>query len=160
MAGAKDEMVVWDQFGEKRLCKYYLTMYLCEAYAVFKETQQKDEEMCSLSAFCKLRPKYVLLSSGTPEDTCKCQTHENLFLKLDTMGCSYDLSFWVEVLCDTSENSNCRLSKCAECREWKKFSLKIQMDSLAICKQWETILVPANHKGNQNEKNEESQKFI
>ena len=36
--------------------------------------------MCSLSAFCKFRPKNVFLLSDTPEDTCKCQTHENLFL--------------------------------------------------------------------------------
>ena len=28
MPGAKDKMVVWDEFGKKRLRKYYLTMYL------------------------------------------------------------------------------------------------------------------------------------
>ena len=130
-------------------------MYLHEAYAVFKETRQEDEEMSSLSAFCKLRPKNVLLLNDTPEDTCKCQTHENLFLKLDAMGCTYDSSFWSfwgEVLCDTSENSNCWLSKCDDYREGKKFSPKKQIDSITIYKQWKTILVPANHKGNQNDK--------
>ena len=89
-----DEIVVWDEFGKKRLRKYYLTIYLRKAYAVFKDTRQEDEEMCSLSAFCKLRPKNVLLLSDTSEDNCKCQTHENLFLKLDAMGCSYD-SQWI-----------------------------------------------------------------
>ena len=33
------------------------------------------------------------------------------------------------------------------------------MDSKTICKQCKTILVPANRKGNQNDKNEEPQKF-
>ena len=40
--------------AKKRLRKYYLTMYLREAYAIFKETRQEDEEMCSLSVLCKL----------------------------------------------------------------------------------------------------------
>ena len=102
MPGAKDEMVVWDEFGKKRLRKYYLTTYLREAYAVFQETRQEDEEMCSFSVFCKLRPKNVLPLSDTPEDTSQCQTHENLFLKLDAMGCSHDSSFWGEVIYNTS----------------------------------------------------------
>ena len=112
--------------------------------------------MCSLSAFCKLRPKTVPLLS----DTCKCQTRENLFLKLDAMGCSYDSSFWGEVLFDTSEYSNCWLSKCDGCREGKKFSPKKRMDSLTIYKQWKTILSPTNRKGNQNDENEEPKKFF
>ena len=130
-------------------------MYLREAYAIFKETRQEDEEMCSLSVFCKLRPKNVLLLSATPEDTCKCQTHENLFLKLDELGRSCDSSFLGEVLCDTSENSNCWLSKCDECKEGKKFSPKKQMDFQTIYKQWKTIHVPANRNGNQNDENRE-----
>ena len=48
-----------------------------------------------------------LLLSDTPEDTCTCQNHGNLFLKLESMGHSYDNSFWGEVLRDTSKNSNC-----------------------------------------------------
>ena len=72
MPGAKDEIAVWDEFEKKRLRKCYITVYLREAYAVFKETRQEDEQMCSLSAFCKLRPRNILLLSDTPEDTCKC----------------------------------------------------------------------------------------
>ena len=121
--------------------------YIREAYAVFKEIRPEDEAMCSMSTFTKLRPTNALLLSDTPEDTCKSQTHENLFLKLKAMGHSYDNSFWGEVLSDTSENSNCWLSKCDECREGKKFIPKKQMDSLTIYKQWKTIHVPANHKG-------------
>ena len=80
-------------------------------------------------------------------------------LKLNAMGFSYDSSFWDDVLCDTSENSNCWLAKCDKHREEKKFIPKKQMDSKTICKQCKTILVPANRKGNQNDKNEEPQKF-
>ena len=93
MPGAKDEMVVWDEFGKQQLQKYYFTTYIREAYAVFKEKRQEDEAMCSMSTFTKLRPKNVLLLSDTPQDTCKSQIHENLFLKLEAMGHSYDNSF-------------------------------------------------------------------
>ena len=104
MPGAKDEMAVWDEFWKQRLQKYYLTLYIREAYAIFKKTWQEDEAMCSMSTFTKLRPMNVHLLSDTPEDTYKCQTHENRFLKLKAMGHSYDNFFWGEVLCDTSQN--------------------------------------------------------
>ena len=70
MPGAKDEMVIWDEFGKQRLWKYYLTMYIREAYAVFKETRQEDEAMCSMSTFTKFKQKNALILSGTLEDTC------------------------------------------------------------------------------------------
>ena len=51
MSGAKDEMVVWDEFGKQQLLKYYLTMYICEVYAVFKVVYKgmKQCVACSLS---------------------------------------------------------------------------------------------------------------
>ena len=107
-------------------------MYICEAYAVFKESRQEDEAMCSMSTFTKLRPKNVLLLSDTLEDTCQCQAHENLFLKLEAMGHSYASSSCGEVFCYTSENSICWLLKCDECRKGKKFISEKQMDSLTI----------------------------
>ena len=97
MPGAKDEIVIWDSAGKKRRKhKYCLTMYLREAYAVFKETVA-DGEGCSFSAICKLRPKHVLLLVDTPKEQCKCQIHENFFMKLEAMGCSYDKDFWGNV---------------------------------------------------------------
>ena len=48
MPGAKEEMVVWDEFGKWTLHKYYLTMYLHEAYAVDKK--MKKCAACLLSA--------------------------------------------------------------------------------------------------------------
>ena len=61
-------------------------MYMHKTYAVSKETRQEDQAMCSMSTITKLRPRNVLLLSDTPEDTCKRQTHEDLFLKLEAMG--------------------------------------------------------------------------
>ena len=68
MPGAKDEILIWDLAGKKRReHKYCLTMYLREAYAVFKETVAGVEDS-SFSAFCKLRPKTVLLLADTPKE--------------------------------------------------------------------------------------------
>ena len=66
-----------------------LFMYLREAYAVFKKTVA-DGECCSFSAFCKLRPKNVLLLVDTPKEQCKCEIHENFFMKLEVMDSFYD----------------------------------------------------------------------
>ena len=51
MSGDKDEMVVWDEFAKQQLLKYYLTMYICEVYAVFKVVYKgmKQCVACSLS---------------------------------------------------------------------------------------------------------------
>ena len=105
MPGTKDKIAIWDSAAKKgRERKYYLTMYLRKAHAVFKETIA-DRECCSSSAFCKLRPKNVLLLVDIPEEQCKCQIHENFFMKLEAMGCSYDNEFSRNVLCDVSEKS-------------------------------------------------------
>ena len=76
---------------------------------------------CSFSAFCKLRPQDVLLIGGTPLDQCKCETHENFFLKLDATGYTNEKTFWEEILCGVSENSQCWLSECDLFRDGQKF---------------------------------------
>ena len=88
--GVKAEIIIWDSAGKKRRKrKYYLTMYLREAYSVFKETVA-DGEYCSFSVFCNLRPKNVLLLVDTPKEQCKCEIHENFFMKLEAMDSFYD----------------------------------------------------------------------
>ena len=160
MPGMKDQITIWDEFGKQHLQKHYLTMYIREAYAVFKATRPENEEMCSLSKFYKLRPKNVLLLDDIPEDTCKCQTHENLFLKLEAMGDSYEGSFWTQVLCDTTENSDCWLSKCEECKDGKKFVPKLPMDQMTNYKQWKIVLVPSKkHNANEIDENGEPKLF-
>ena len=130
MPGAKGEIVIWDSDGKKRRERKY---YLREAYAVFKETAV-DEEGRSFSAFCKLRPKNVLLLVDTPNEQCKCQIHENFFMKLEAMGCSYDKGFWGNMLCDVSENSKCWLSECEPCRNGKKLVPTKPLNFEAVCK--------------------------
>ena len=66
MPGKDDEMTVWDDEGKHKLRKYYLTMYLKEAHAPYLETCENEEDKCSLSTFCNLRPKNVLLLGDSP----------------------------------------------------------------------------------------------
>ena len=86
MPGKGGEMTVWNEEGKQKLQKYYLTLYLKEGYALYLETCENNNEKCSFSTFCNLRPKNVLLLGDSPKEQCKCQIHENLFLKLETMG--------------------------------------------------------------------------
>ena len=156
MPGAKGEIVIWDSDGKKRRERKY---YLREAYAVFKETAV-DEEGRSFSAFCKLRPKNVLLLVDTPNEQCKCQIHENFFMKLEAMGCSYDNDFWGIMLCDVSEKSKCWLSECESCRNGKKLVPTKPLNFETVNKQWEYVYIPSNKMEEGSEEIEEpSQKF-
>ena len=81
MPGKGDEMTIWTVEGRKRVWKYFLTVNLKEAYALYLESCEKDDDKCSFSTFCNFRPKNVLLLDESPKQQCKCQIHENLFLK-------------------------------------------------------------------------------
>ena len=59
MPGAKDEIVVSDSFGKKRLRKYYLTMYLRNAYAFLYETKQVEMD-CGHKMSCLLVTPLVI----------------------------------------------------------------------------------------------------
>ena len=61
--GMKDEMTVWDESGKRHLRKYYLTMFLREAYRVFIDTAD-PEFHCGRSAFCALRPHNIFTLKG------------------------------------------------------------------------------------------------
>ena len=65
--GNGDEMTVWDDNGKHKLQKYYLTMYLKEAYAIFLESCENEDDRCSVSTFCNLNPKNVLLLGDSPK---------------------------------------------------------------------------------------------
>ena len=142
MPGTRDEIVIWNETCKTRERKYYLTMYLCEAYVVFKDMYKGDAEMCSFSSFCDLRPKNVLLLQDTPRDQCKCEIHENLLLKLEAMGHSYDRNmFWEEILCDASPNSAGWLHDCENCKDGRKFITMLSLNAIVTYKQWESIAV-------------------
>ena len=61
-----------------------MTMYLCEAHAVFEQTHQR----ISYLLFCKLQPLIPLIGDS-PKDQCKCLTHEYFLFKLDAL--EYDV---------------------------------------------------------------------
>ena len=95
--GLKDEITAWTEKGKEKMKKYYLTMYLCDMYAMFK-TVYPDSEI-GFTMFTKLRPK------NQPMYQCKSSLHENLRLTLEALRIGFDAIFWSKVLC-CSENYN------------------------------------------------------
>ena len=117
MPGKGDEMTIWTEEGRKRVWKYFVTMYLKEAYALYLESCEKDDDKRSFSTFCNFSLKNVLLLDESPKQQCKCQIHENLFLKL------HEKDWWNTMLCNSTPNSNCWKNMCKECIDGKKLSL-------------------------------------
>ena len=125
MPGMKDEMTVWEQGKKMKLRKYYLVLFLKEAYKVYVESLAGDEHHIEFSKFCELRPKNVLLMKQTPADQCKCKVHENLFLKLKSLKLPY-ATFWEDVLCDTTLNSLCWQGQYQECENGNLINMSIE----------------------------------
>lgn len=119
MPGMNDEITVYDSGGKVKLRKYYLTMYLREAYSLFK--MENDNLEVGFSKFCFLRPPNVLLLHETPADQCKCKIHENFILKLKALKINYSNAWWQSILCDTEQNSLCWQGQCNECKDGRKF---------------------------------------
>lgn len=149
MPGIKDEMVVWDETGKRRLQKYFLIMNLIEAFAIYKESCD-DKYKCGFSTFCANRPQNVLCLGDSPKDQCKCETHENHFMKLEAMGCHYDYTWWENVLCDSQYNSECWKNICDNCKDGKRFVPPKSLTTMTSYKQWGLITVPSNSKKKQN----------
>ena len=139
MPGMRDEMTVWEEGKKMKMRKYYLTVFLREAYSMYEELHPNNT--VGFSKFCSLRPKNVLLLHDTPADQCRCKVHENLILKLKGLQIKYDsTTFWESVLCDTSLNSNCWQSKCQECTGGKKIAIELDLAQHVSWREWE---VPA-----------------
>ena len=130
-------MTIWTEEGRRRVRKYYLTMYLKEAYALYLENCYDGDDQCKFSTFCALRPKNVLLLDESPKQQCKCQTHENLFLKLEAMGIHYEKEWWATVLCDTTPNSDCWKNICEICADGIKLVTSKSSNTVVSYKQWE-----------------------
>ena len=90
--GMHDTVTVWTGDGKQKLRKHYLVMQVREAHQLFCQLYptEGDGNIISFSKFCSLRPKNVLLTGDTSQYHCKCMIHENLFLKLEALGDSYD----------------------------------------------------------------------
>ena len=73
MPGKGDEMTIWTEEGRKRVWKYFLTIYLKEAYALYLESCEKDAK-CSFSTFCNFHPKNVLLLDESPKNSAESRS--------------------------------------------------------------------------------------
>ena len=146
MPGMNDVMTVWTDNGKTKLRKHYLTLFLRESYHIYCGLYNRDSDKgLAFSTFCDLRSKNVLLLGNSPKDQCKCMTHENLFLKLEAMGISYDSSFWEKILCSTEANSDCWLSKCDQCNMGKNVVPPKPCNSSTKLRQWEKVIIDKNN---------------
>ena len=143
-------MTIWTEEGKQKLRKYFPTMYRTEAYALYLETCETDEEKCSFSAFRSLRPKNVLLLGESPKEPCKCTIHETLFLKLEAIGCDYESSWWETVVSDTTPNSQCWQNTCVLCKDGEKIIPGKELIELTTYKQWNVIEVANQSKSTTN----------
>lgn len=95
--GLNDIITVWKNGKKEKLQKHYLTMYLKEAFFIFKESNLNVE--IGFSKFCSLRPKNVLLMKETPAHQCLCKIHQNFMLKLSALSSQvYSNEFWNQIL--------------------------------------------------------------
>lgn len=135
-AGMKESMCCWEKGKKITLRKFYLTMYLREAYAVFKDAY--PDMKVSFTVFKDERPANVLLMKDTPSYQCLCKIHENFLLKLKGINMNYDSSFWNTVLCD-STNSNCWNGTCLNCKGGKNIPTNVDPTKNIQWQQWENV---------------------
>lgn len=135
--GMKDVITVWKDGKKEKLQKHYMTMFLHEAFCVFKE--ENEEVKVGFSKFCSLRPKNVLLLKETPAEQCKCRLHENFILKLKALKYTYNNDYWKNLLCDDSLNSLCWQNLCDRCSNGKLMMLPSDSDCIVNWKEWKKV---------------------
>ena len=136
MPGMKDEVTLWIDGKKVKERKYYLTMFLREAFRIFIETY--PENKIGFSKFCSLRPKNVFLVHETPVDQCKCRVHENFISRLKGLHIQYNsVEFWESVLCDTTLNSKCWQADCTECSRGKKMVVSLPPEQIVSWREWQ-----------------------
>lgn len=74
----KGVVAVWKNGKKETLRQHYLTMYLREAFSLFKISH--PDIVIGLATFSTLRPPNVLLMKEMPPDKCLFMIHENFFL--------------------------------------------------------------------------------
>ena len=80
-------MTIWRDGKKQKVTKYLLTMFMKEAYALFKS--DNPDVTVGFSKFSDLRPENVMLMKDTPLYQCKCETHENYLEKIIAAGLKY-----------------------------------------------------------------------
>ena len=122
--GRKDKVIVRhkDDKGKKVKIEYqarYMLMSLGEAYNLFNK--EDDMPTCSLSKFCELRPKHVLLFDKIPHNVCVCAYHENIRLMLIALKSHTspeipcDMSSFVDAIVCNSNSKECMTGACGDC---------------------------------------------
>ncbi|XP_063228207.1 uncharacterized protein LOC134534095 isoform X1 [Bacillus rossius redtenbacheri] len=132
--GMKDVLTVWENGKKVKLQKHFMTMFLHEAFYIFKE--ENPDYKISYSKFCSLRPKNVLLLKETPAEQCKCRIHENFILKLKALKHTYNNEFWKNLLCNDCLNSLCWQNLCEVCSNGKRMVVPREPDSKTTWKEW------------------------
>lgn len=127
-------MVVWENGIKKRPRKYYMTMFLREAYSIYQSSVA--DSSVSFSKFGSLCPKNVLLLKDTPKDQCKCKIHENFILMLDATNIKYDKDWLSKMLCDDNFESICWKGECSLCKNGNFLSINCDMSDKVIWKEW------------------------
>ena len=131
-----DTMVSWKDGKKMKLRKYYLVMFLKEAFTLFKGCYPGIE--IGFSKFAALRPANVLLLKDQPADQCKCRTHEDFTLKLKPLGISYGSDFWDKILCYSEDlGHECWIGTCTNCQNGAKLITDHDMAEEVFWKQWE-----------------------
>ena len=60
----KDEIIIWENGTKKDQRKYYLTMFMQEAYKIYTELPVSDK--VTFPKFCDLCPKKCVATQATP----------------------------------------------------------------------------------------------
>ena len=101
--------------------KRYLNDYLDNLYAKFKA--ENPELKISRSHFCKLRPTYILTTSFTSRNTCLCQRHQNMALKLRGLkAMGIKLSTSPDAFMKTNDSSDGIDELLSQCEQKVKYS--------------------------------------
>ena len=124
--GMREEITVWNNGKKEKLRKYHMTMYLKEAYALFK--MSNPEVNIGFTSFTLFRPANVLLLKDQPAYQCKCRTHENFMLKFKVLaGHEYSDKLWKSYLCKFDElSSDCWKGNCDVCSKGKLFFQSVE----------------------------------
>ena len=103
----KGEMTIWVNGVKSKERKHYMTMFLREAYAIFKVASANSVNVAHKMCCCSTIPQGISVG---------CKIHENLILRPKGLRIQYQSdTFWPLVLCDPTPNSSCWRQKCTDC---------------------------------------------
>lgn len=97
----------------------------------------------SYSAFCKLRPFWVLAPTVTERNTCLCILHENQKLLVQSMHFSKlirqsNMNEVISAVCCNNQNELCLLRKCELCSNKKNCYFPHDNKNIIYRKEWIT----------------------